>query len=958
VNPQQAYFEKLSRISHPSSLKVAMVSYNSKLDSYTPGKRYPAEKFVKHDERNVAANEIVFDLDWKSYKANYLKAKLIIDVLNNRRIPHIICGTGGKGIHIHLWFNKIKLENEEDRKILREALKLQLSMKNIRLWLWGLILDEAGIEEKFKAKEVDPKVLQFNYLSGTSHLIRDIGGRKYVKNSEDEWVPRFKTYIPPEEFKVKKIVLSSIEQVKFPSELELMDIDSRELVGFLKDFIKSQKDSKVKTLSNERIKGKYIELAGVLKVREGLGEGARNSGATIIAIACRVDNMNKGDAYKIMEEYVANCSQAGTSFLPAEGKQWIDWIYSQEKPYWNCQLLKDVGAHDASTCEHCQAANKDAISLLNQKTLLKQISEVLDQEIVGENDTKVLIFLLLLSKNFPSKTGRPGWNIPNDPMAQNVILSSDSASGKSWIIKKILTLFGINNEDYFTISRITKNALNYYTETNMDDKIIFIEEMQGLDETTAQLRVWMSEGELTLDTVGKVLDDQGIENNDIIKKTTIGQPVFITSQAEGIIGEQLHNRSWVLSLDASAAQTKKILEFQDMQHTGKYKIDFEKKKNITDALKQLKPYHFKTHFADSAAMNIPTTDVRARRDYAKFITLVRCSAYLHQKQREIVTDDDGNEFIICDIEDYEIAVRYSEDILGSTFSGLTNNEIALISHLKKDSWDDTFSIADIMRNLGKSQPHWYGVLKQLEDFGYVTSERSVGNSTLYSLVQNKTINIINMPTGKELLKKIIKKKELKYIKNTSNNDEKPSSDLKSADGSLEYVKNSTDNGKKPSSEPAGNVITGEEQQTQVSTYRGTYKLQLIRIDETYKWLTKKLEILESAEIPLARSSLIGKKGSIDTDTGVSDVLVTTQTCERHYTHSESMIVGSERLDHLYVPLSPEKVLSFIKNHANLLVSFNDLKPLTDDIVLLDKLVKHLKTKGDIIEVKPSKYILG
>ena len=42
--------------------------------------------------------------------------------------------------------------------------------------------------------------------------------------------------------------------------------------------------------------------------------------------------------------------------------------------------------------------------------------------------------------------------------------------------------------------------------------------MQGLDEHTSQLRVWMSEGQLTLNTVEKLKDEDGNEVNTLIKK--------------------------------------------------------------------------------------------------------------------------------------------------------------------------------------------------------------------------------------------------------------------------------------------------------------------------------------------------------------------------------------------------------------------------------------------------------
>lgn len=751
---QTNYFKNLTRYTHPSNLKVCVERFSSKIGKYVPGTKYGGEKYNLHDHRDIAVNEIIWDFDWKSFKANFLKAKLVVAALENRNIPFIICGTGGKGIHIHTYFDKLEFNTEEGKNTFKTALSYGLNYKHIRVWFWSKIIEDADIDPKFKNKQLDPKVLKFNYYNGTTHLIREIGGRNHYKDKEGEWKYFYKTHIPTEEFKSKKPTITNIEQVKYPEKIPIFRIDEHELISYMKQFIKIQQRNDITPLKNEKIPGKYIELDGVLKLREGLDEGNRSSGAAILAIACRIDNLGKKEAYDVVKEYVEACSQSGTEFKTEEGNQWVDWVYSQDKPFWNCQLLEDLGLHERSICEHCQMRNRESIELLTQTTILSQIKNVLDQEIVGEDDTKLLMFLLCLSKDFPSKTGKPDWNIPQDPMSQNIILSSDSASGKSWMTKKILKLFGEENVDYFILSRLTKNAINYYTDINMDGKIIFIEEIQGLDENTSQLRVWMSEGSLNLQTVEKVKDEEGNETNTLVTRKTLGQPVFLSNQAEGAIEDQLNNRSWVLGTDVTDTQTAKILDYQDDLTKGDYKVDKIKIRKLKEALRLLKPYHFKIPFADRTAMNIPLTTVRSRRDYNKFLTLIKCSAYLHQHQRTIEKDSENKEYIICDIKDYEIARKYSQNVLGATFSGLTNSQIDLIQFIKNSSWKEEFTISDIMRNLGKSQPHWYGLMKQITNLGFVTMEKNVGSNITFSLVESKAINIINLPSGGELLEKI------------------------------------------------------------------------------------------------------------------------------------------------------------------------------------------------------------
>jgi hypothetical protein len=479
-------------------------------------------------------------------------------------------------------------------------------------------------------------------------------------------------------------------------------------------------------------------------------------------------------------------------------------------------------------------------------------------------------------------------------MSQNIIISSDSGSGKTWITKGILKLFGEQEQDYYVVSRMTKNAINYYTDVNMDGKVIFIEELQGLDENTGQLRVWMSEGQISLLTVEKVKNADGIEVNRQSIKTTMGQPVFITNQAEGKIEDQLNNRSWVLSMDLSKEQTSQILSLQDKANRLTHRIDTLKIRKIKDALKQLKVYHFIIPFADHEALGIPIADIRARRDYQKFLTLIKCSAYLHQFQREKIKDDNGNEFLVCSIKDYEIAKRYSKGILGAVFSGLTTSQIDLINNIKNASWKHEFMISDLMRNFGKTQPFWFGTLNQLADLGFVTAQKSAGNSTIYSVVENKTINIINMPSGLDLLRSI------------------------RDDGGVTYnfIKNELEN------------LTG------FSYSEDTLQNSEVMAGNLY-WGVK------------AFNEEIAKKPPI--------TLLSLQKYNKFSTPSSFFIPKNDNL--VIGGLGRSKLVEFMKKSSKHELQFHELLKSGVEEKDLDKLLNQLKSEGIIFEPRPGRYML-
>ena len=756
MNKQKEWVQKLQS-SSLSYLSGANIYFDQSKKVWTYGKREELTKKAIYDHITVSSNEIIYDFDLKSYAANSLIAQKIVNVLNNRGWEFNAYSTSKYGLHIEIFFNKPAKMNKTTKKLFKEAMSYNLSFKHIRFWLWDLIIEEAGISKEVKDKAIDSKPINFDDLQDKNRLIRLCGGRKIkIERKTGEENTYYKSFLLESKIPKKSEYVTRFEDVKYPYEVKTFDINEYEFSDFLQKHIETAKKLNITKDFKIDLKdeGGYLSLESVKKIREGLGRGQRSTGAQILAIAMSNDNIPIEEQKAVMEEYVGKCSQIGEPFTVNEATQWVEWVQSQPNIFWNCGLAEDAGLHEASMCDFCKKKNKEAYKFLRNKSLLKKINDVLDMHIVGERDTKMLMFLLMLSKDFPSKTGSPEWNVIGDPMSQNVIISSDSSSGKTYITKKLLKLFGTKDKDYFIVSRMTKNAFNYLTDINMDGKIIFIEELQGLDENTSQLRVWMSEGELTLRTVEKVKNEEGIEVNISVTKSTTGQPVFITNQAEGVIEDQINNRSWVVDLDTSGLQTRNILDYQDNIYMGLGQKDEIEIRAIKDAIKQLKQYHFIIPYSNNMALNMPVSDIRSRRDYTKLMTLIMCSTYLHQKQRFIVINEAGEEFIICDFKDYEIAKKYSSDILGAVFNGLVTDQIDLLNFIKHSNWNnDSFSAGDIIRHLGKTQPHWNGQLKQLHKLGYIMKV-SDGNGVMHTFELNKkkVSTVINLPTSDDLAK--------------------------------------------------------------------------------------------------------------------------------------------------------------------------------------------------------------
>lgn len=763
-NKQQDYLNKVDAINHTPTF-VYLDYFDDKTQTFHPGNKYLIGKYQIVDHRTVGSNEVIFELDFPSWSKNSEVAKRICTVLDNRNWPYNIFVSGGKGIHISMWFNKIDIKNEPQLiKLFEEAIEYRLTYKQIRLWLWRLILTECDLYNKdicCDGGKIDRAPINFDEETNKVHPIRCCGGRKQVQDKELKTITTtYKSMIKYEDLSSKKPVISNISDVIYPEELKLLTIDYSEFASFLQEYIKDEK-AKNNAPIPQNIQGiTYTELESVKTILEGLKQGQRSIGAKIIAIACKLDGFSLSRCQQSMIGYVNNCSKVGDVFTIDEANRWAEWVYAQQKVFWNCALPISIKVHDKDTCAYCQQLNKKTNKLLQDKDLLNRIDKFLGQTIVGEKKNRVLTFLLLLSSKF--KTDK-SFHMFGDPKPASIIFSSMSASGKSWMTKQILPLFGEEGVDYYIFSRMTKQSLNYFVDIDMDGKILFVEELQGLDAESNQLRLWISEGVLKLSTIEDVEDEDGNVKKQMIIKKTQGQPVFITGTAEDTIDEQMNNRSWLISLDVSKEQNKAILKFEDEMTKGKITRDKTELRTLQECIKELKPYHFVIPYFNYEDLNIPVEDVRIRRDYAKFRHMIQSVALLYQKQRLKMIDDEGNEYIICNFDDYEIAKTYCEDVLQSTFSGLTAQQIDLLNKIKNQSWAIEFEADNVQKLSGWSQSKTYTVLKQLEEIGAITSKgHQRGSSTIYSYNNSKKLVDLTLPS-KEVLAQKFKEKDISFF---------------------------------------------------------------------------------------------------------------------------------------------------------------------------------------------------
>jgi len=186
-----------------------------------------------------------------------------------------------------------------------------------------------------------------------------------------------------------------------------------------------------------------------------------------------------------------------------------------------------------------------AKALLNSPSLLYQIKKRLDKDIEGEDENKLLLFIIANT------------SLMNTPLG--AIVTGNSSGGKNHLTRNVLKHFD-NVEE---VSRITEAAPDRLGQ-DFTNKILMVDELRGAEKSQASLRVWISEGRLRLLTTTR--DDNGKITTEVIE--TNGVPCFITTTTSVTIDEELLNRLFIISIDETQEQTRKIMRFEAKQFSS------------------------------------------------------------------------------------------------------------------------------------------------------------------------------------------------------------------------------------------------------------------------------------------------------------------------------------------------------------------------------------------------------
>ncbi|MEN5307204.1 CHC2 zinc finger domain-containing protein [Chryseobacterium cucumeris] len=377
------------------------------------------------------------------------------------------------------------------------------------------------------------------------------------------------------------------------------------------------------------------------------------------------------------------------------------------------------------------------VDFLSQKDLLKNLNKLIEQSgIIGEENSRLLLFLITIS--YLNKSPLHG------------IVQGSSGSGKTHIISRIADL--MPQEDVLRFTRITESSLYNWGEFDLFQKIIIIEDLDGLKEDALYaLREFISNQVLRSSVTIK--DKKG--NNKSSHKIVKGQFSSLSATTKGETYEDNMNRSFIVAVNESEEQTERIINYQNRRNAGEIDKSQEQKaiSQMQSIVRNLKHYEVINPYATQ--IQLPNNVKNKRRLNEMFQSIIKQITIIHQYQRET-----RNSQLITEIEDIENTVEILFESIILKIDELDGSLRQFFEKLKKVFKENQFSRFDAMEVTGfkKTQLQFY--LNELVRLEYLKQIGFANKGFKYKISYSDNI----LKVRKELKESFSKQlKELKTV---------------------------------------------------------------------------------------------------------------------------------------------------------------------------------------------------
>ena len=356
---------------------------------------------------------------------------------------------------------------------------------------------------------------------------------------------------------------------------------------------------------------------------------------------------------------------------------------------------------------------KQAITFLKKPNLLKRTNELIGKSgVIGEEHNRQTMFLIFTSR----KT--------NNPL--HCISLGSSGTGKTHLQSKVSEL--MPEEDKIEITVLSANAFYYFNRTELQHKLILIEDLDGAESVLYPLRELQTKKRITKTVVHK--DTKGTTRTIHL---TVEGPVSVAGcTTQEHIYEDNSNRSFLLYIDESAEQDKKIMDYQRLISAGKVNQDeeYKSKEILKNVQRILKPIRVINPFAEF--LSLPSVVFKPRRTNSHYLQFIESITFYKQYQRTKKYDEQtGEEYIETEIEDIEEANQLITEVLlrkSDTINGATRNYLENLKKYLTAENETTFTALEIRRKLKIKKTTQWRYHQQLMDNYYIKKVKVKGEN--------------------------------------------------------------------------------------------------------------------------------------------------------------------------------------------------------------------------------------
>jgi hypothetical protein len=397
-----------------------------------------------------------------------------------------------------------------------------------------------------------------------------------------------------------------------------------------------------------------------------------------IKLRHNIDLYNDNQVEKLVRK-VAERIEIGTSIV----RRTLQELTNELETYRLSQLDQE-DANEFTIRELTKQEETEAIKLLKKPNVLQLTNDLIGNSgVIGEETNRLLMYLIFTSR----KSANP----------LHCISLGSSGTGKTHLQSKVAEL--IPEHDIVDMTVLSENAFYYFNRTELQHKLILIEDMDGAENALYPLRELQSKRSITKRVSHK--DRSG--NTKTIKLTVEGPVCVAGCTTKESMYEDNSNRSFLLYIDESHEQDEKIMQYQRKLSAGNVNIDTEikSKRQLQNVQHLLKKIRIVNPFAEH--LQLPQSVFKPRRTNSHYLQFIEAVTFYKQYQREHKYDETtGEEYIETAIEDIREANQLLQEVLlrkSDMISGACRNYLESLKTYLKINKQTTFTNAEVRRNL-------------------------------------------------------------------------------------------------------------------------------------------------------------------------------------------------------------------------------------------------------------------